>query len=1062
MKYRVILLFSMLLAVPAAAQTVQYGKNKIQYTEFDWQVLSGEHLDVYYYPEEEEIARTALAYAEESYEVLAERFQHHPFRRIPLVVYSSHNHFEQTNLTPAFIPEGVLGFTEFLKRRVAIPFRGNYAQFRNTLRHELVHVFHLSKLSEMDALFGSIRSAAFPFWWQEGLAEYWSSEQDTDDAMVIRDMVLSGNLPDLKTFTYSFGFAAYPLGGELFHYLTDRFGEDYITRIYEGIWKYDSFEDAFAWVFGISMDAMDREWRYSLEQRYFPLYADRPPVSVASRLVDQGPSLKPQVSLVPGDTVPHVFFLSPRTGFPAIYETRLSGYPERPRRVVEGERRAEFQSFHLMDSRMDISDQGILAVVAKFHENDALFLWDLAEERVVGRYQWKDLVGLRSPAWSPNGRSIVFTGLSVRGPADLYVLDFATGQRTALTRDVYEDDDADWSPDGSSIVFASDRTPFGSEGSKNLFLLDLETRRISYLTYGPWKDQHARWSHDGTRIAFSSDRSGLYELYTITPDGQGERITQFTGAAFDPEWLPDDESLVFTAYTDGTWQIYQFRLDGEHRADERIALSLPQGTLAFNALPPSAAMPDMASPSGSATLSGGTSTRNGDHGATNGARAAGDEGPGGTDGAQPPEPDEPTRVNGTLVAEGEHTNGANGPTGATEADRGMRRTLAGTGAGTRMPFDTITTWRWEEPDEETVVTETQDYNQWKAFSLDFVGGDALIAPGRGSAQGLQFLASDMLGNHMLFASISAAQAGNYSAISDAFAGQLQYLNLSRRINLGGGIFRYRGEFRDVGFNRYFEETWGGYFMASYPFSKYRRLELQLGLERSDRFDTPDLFAADTRAEVRDLTRDAVLSTNVISYVKDNTLWLPTGPLDGERYSVAFSLVTDLSRARPENFSVMGDYRRYVRTSMFSSLALRGFVYYSDGAIPGRAVLGGSHRLRGYPRYSLAGSRVWFVNTEWRFPMFRQIAFQLPFGALRFPGIQGGVFMDLGQSWLEDQRPEGSWGAYGVSFRLALGYALVLRTDIGKRFAIGEPPPLIYGRGEDFNSTFVDFFFGFNF
>src|SRR2546430_17212419 len=93
----------LLVARPAAAQFGYFGQNKIQYRGFDWHVLRGEHVDLYYYPEEQELARVALTYAEESYGVLERRFTHHPHRRIPLIIYASHSDFEQTNVLP-FVP----------------------------------------------------------------------------------------------------------------------------------------------------------------------------------------------------------------------------------------------------------------------------------------------------------------------------------------------------------------------------------------------------------------------------------------------------------------------------------------------------------------------------------------------------------------------------------------------------------------------------------------------------------------------------------------------------------------------------------------------------------------------------------------------------------------------------------------------------------------------------------------------------------------------------------------------------------------------------------------------
>ena len=66
-------LLALALATPLSAQFGYFGQNKIQYRRFDWRVLRGEHVDLYYYPEEEELGRVALAYAEASYDSLERR-----------------------------------------------------------------------------------------------------------------------------------------------------------------------------------------------------------------------------------------------------------------------------------------------------------------------------------------------------------------------------------------------------------------------------------------------------------------------------------------------------------------------------------------------------------------------------------------------------------------------------------------------------------------------------------------------------------------------------------------------------------------------------------------------------------------------------------------------------------------------------------------------------------------------------------------------------------------------------------------------------------------------------
>ena len=202
--------------------------------------------------------------------------------------------------------------------------------------------------------------------------------------------------------------------------------------------------------------------------------------------------------------------------------------------------------------------KGVVAFGSKYMDRDALFLWDSKKKKIVGRYQWPDLIGIKAPSWDPTGSRIAFEGLSNAGMSDIYTIDFNTQTRAALTTDRFKDEDPDWSPDGNTIVFSSDRTSFGNDGSTNLFLLDLKSGKIKYLTYGHWHDQTPRWSHDGTRIAFSSDRAGFYDLYAVDRQGSGRRMTELAGGSFDPDWLPDDKGVVFAGFNDGRFAIYKY------------------------------------------------------------------------------------------------------------------------------------------------------------------------------------------------------------------------------------------------------------------------------------------------------------------------------------------------------------------------------------------------------------------------------------------------------------------------------------------------------------------------
>src|SRR2546428_1698029 len=326
----------------ARAQSFAFGKNKVHYNTFQWLTLRGEHVEIFYYPEEEPLARAAVQLAEESYQDLKVKFQHEVTHPIPLIVYSSHQHFEQTNVSPYFLPEGVQGFTEFSKGRVVLPYTGSFAEFRHVLHHELVHVFQLSILEEVYKKHRKATYVVPPLWFSEGQAEYWSTRWDAQGTMVLSDLVLEDRLPAISDlWRYNGTFAVYKLGQSLCEYIGTTYGDDALRRLYSELYKDDRFEKVLQRVTGVPVRRLSEDWIYGLKRKYFPEVKDRMTLALAGeeRATSEGVNLKPVAA---PDTTQfggsRYFFISARSGYTNIYSASGKGREQHVRSVVRGHR----------------------------------------------------------------------------------------------------------------------------------------------------------------------------------------------------------------------------------------------------------------------------------------------------------------------------------------------------------------------------------------------------------------------------------------------------------------------------------------------------------------------------------------------------------------------------------------------------------------------------------------------------------------------------------------------------------------------------------------------------
>jgi Tol biopolymer transport system component len=1059
MKNKFLILFFLLLAVSEIF--AQFGQNKVNYKDYDWLYIQTKHFDVYFIKGAEAIAEFTAAESEKALAKTQNDINYQIQNRISLIVYNSHNDFQETNVTDEYLTRGTGGFTEPFKNRVVFPFEGSYKKFQHVIAHELVHAIMRDMYygGTIQNIVSRGITLQLPTWFWEGSAEYLSQGWETNTDMFIRNAIMSDALPDIQQLD---GYLAYRGGQSLFKFISDTYGRQKIGELMAKIQSLGGLEQGLKAAIGINIEELNERWKKSVKKQFWPDIKDlQDPDVFAKRLTDNkkvggfyntGPAISPQ-----GDKIA---FISDRDIYLDVYiMDAIEG--KILKKIVESGKTTDFEELNLLHPSIAWApDNKRIALSSKSGGYDLISIINTETEESIELPI--HMSSIESMSWSHDGNKIAFVGQNV-SQSDIYIYDFTTKSTTNLMNDIFSDNDPAFTPDGKKVIFTSDRGD-KIDGSKlqkdfmmfdhdykqlDLYSIDLETKKIERITDWELSDEKfAAVSSDGKEVIFISDRNGINNVYRMKiengkPASGAIPITNSLNEIVQPSISADGKKLVFSALYNLGYNIFMISNPFETKIEN-------------DSLRYTDYMNDLSHPKVAAKQKD--------------SAAVSDK----------------IQIQNSSVAIIDSTGDRNAP-----------RIFIGQYVNDKKDKnDTIKTdyskyvfaSNKAESDSEriakrnTLFTENLDangnfaVNKYKInFTPDLVYANAGYSTLYGLLGTTVLSFSDVLGNHRLI-----GQTSLQIDIKNSDYG-LAYFYLKERLDLGIQAFHtarflYRSTY--FGDNLYRFRNFGAIISASYPFSRFNRVDFGLSYLR---------VTSENLDDITEPVDENSFTIPTISYVHDNIMWGYTSPIEGTRYFLTFFGDPGFVKSTQSFFSLTADYRKYFRFWFDNSFVFRLSGGFSGGGNPQRFFVGGSENwinrtfktggvpissasdfaflspalpLRGYDYAEQIGTKYGLMNLELRMPIIRYLLTGgLP---LFFQNILGVAFLDAGSAWDNTSKlkfigtnESGSTVTQdlllgtGVGFRVA--FLFLWRIDVAWRYDLNEwsPPRYYISLGLDF-------------
>ena len=502
---------------------MRFGKNRVQFEEFEWYYYRNQQFDTYFYAGGSDMAEMANGIAIEMIPQIEAFFDHKLEKRMILILFQNLSDFRQSNIglntdadeyniggTLKVIDNIAFVYTEIDRQK----FREQVvAAIANIILNDIIYGSNIKNKIANNTLIG------MPEWYTSGLVAYIAHDWDTDADNLNKVYSLSNKFKNINQLT---GTDAETMGFAIWNYVAKTYGPQVISNIVYLTRITKSVESAFMYVLGANMKTLQENWTEYYRSQYedFNNTADEPQGS------DVLKRNRKNVTYAQAQ-------YNSNTNMMAWSENKFGKYWIKAHDFGTGKTKKVFKREHMLDQIIDYTYP-----IIRWHPSGKMlgFMIEKKGEIYYTTYQFetKEKKEIQMPSmekinsfdYSADGQNLVISGFN-HGQSDIFIYNIASNTIENITNDDADDYEPLYVNRSKQIVFASkrDEEKIGSKKDNSvatqdftdIFIYDIASKSISRVTETQDASETMPFKL-GEDYFFLSDRNGVRNLYTTKLD----------------------------------------------------------------------------------------------------------------------------------------------------------------------------------------------------------------------------------------------------------------------------------------------------------------------------------------------------------------------------------------------------------------------------------------------------------------------------------------------------------------------------------------------------------------